>query len=204
MKISEAQQLVDEWIKKFGIEIEDITLLVEPVRLYEGIWGDKDGNSQFGANEEGITFHEGFAIDWWSGPGWPMGRSRLDLLTQGKSYLPLGFDDENEIGDSIRRSFDPYVAISQSLSEGVWYASWDKHREAIANIEMPVVTARTISNFQGMESKAVIVLNPIPSQERYLAELYAMTTRASVLLAVIVSPDSALLLNSLGVISGFE
>jgi len=195
--------IIIEWVKDFGIEINDITLLVEPVRLYEGIWGDKAGYSQFEANEEGITFHDGFAIDWWSGPGWPMGRRRLDLLTQGKSYLPLGFDEENEIGDSIRRSFDPYVAISQSLSEGVWYASWDKHREAIANVEMPIVTARTISNFQGMESKAVIVLNPIPSQERYLAELYAMTTRASVLLAVIVSPASALLLNSLGIISGF-
>ena len=195
---------IADWIQKFAIDIHDVTLLVEPTRMYEGIWGDQAGNSRFEANETGLTFHDGFAIDWWSGPGWAMSRSGINLLTKGKNYLPSGFDEPGEIGDRIRASFSPMMAINRSLQDNaILEESWHRYRKQVEEITIPVVTATIIRDFQGMESKAVIVLNPIPSQMKYLEERYAMATRARVLLAIIVDTQSALWLNDAGVISGF-
>ena len=64
---------------------------------------------------------------------------------------------------------------------------------------LPVISALPIREFVGLENDAVIVLNPVfdPGQgnESFRAELYAMTSRARVLLTLIVSEQVLQALN---------
>ena len=194
--------VIHEWVNKYGLDITDITLLVEPDRMYEGIWRNSDVVNQFEANENGLTLHDGFAIDWWSGPHRFYSRSDVNVLTVGKPRITsrvYGVDRENQ----ITNSFESWDAISKSIDQEVFWKHVDKHDRLVEACSYPVVTAKTIRDFQGLESTAVIVVNPVASQDKFLEEMYAMSTRAKALLAVVVNSETALLLNDVGVVSGF-
>ena len=200
VKLSAA--VIHEWVNNYGLDITEITLLVEPDRMYEGIWRDLDGVNHFEANENGLTLHDGFAIDWWSGPNWFYSRSDVIGLTARKKHIPSRANDV-DLDKQITNPFAFDGKVANSFGEEIFWKQVDKHDRLVEACSYPVVTARTIRDFQGLESTAVIVVNPVFSQDKFLEEMYAMSTRAKALLAVVVNSETALLLNDVGVVSGF-
>jgi hypothetical protein len=198
VKITSA--VIHEWINSYGIDITEITLLVEGRRMYEGLWHDIDEVNQFEANGNGLTIHDGFAIDWWSGPGWFDGRSDGSLLTIPKNNTPIRtyFDLENQ----ITNTFERYTIPSTKEDEGIdkrlddfFFKRLDSHYRLVDACSCPIVTARTIQDFQGLESLAVIVVNPTATGAMFREEMYAMSTRARALLAVVVNSETGRLFN---------
>lgn len=195
--LEKIEEIVARWVSNYGLEFSQITLLVEDYRLFEDLWGISETPSSFPPLDNRVTFHESFAIDWRGQLNTLLfTRHEIDLLTKSKSYLgnrlprPEGVSFKAHYGN-----LDPFIAVGRHpgmrIDPDPLNQAIADHNRQLENLDVPVIRALPLRSFVGLESDAVIVLNPVfdPGQsfDSYKAELYAMTSRARVLLAVIFS-----------------
>ena len=194
------EEIIDRWVVNYNLDLNQIALLVEDHRLFEDLWGRCETPSRFPALDNRVTVHNRFAIDWRGQLNTLMfTRREVELLTRSKSYLndrpirPEGLSFAAHYGN-----FDPFIAVGRHPGmridpDPLNHVIAD-HRRLLESLEVPVIRALPLQKFVGLESDAVVVLNPVfdPGQslESYKAELYAMTSRARVLLAVVFSEES--------------
>lgn len=188
------EMTINTWIVDFGLSPEQITLLVEDYRLFEDLWGNPQEKSQFLPLDNRITVHERFAIDWRSFLDFQFTRTEINLLTEAKDYLQKTSPRPRSVGFKTHYgSMNPLLAIGRHLPDQLIQTSIEAHRAQLKSMTLPVISALPIRDFVGLENDAVIVLNPVldPGQgvENLRAELYAMTSRARVLLTLVSSEE---------------